>query len=160
MNTKIKITIQFILSHIAAYLLVSIPFFQFVMKQFYEGESAVFPEFLITEESGEVWTHAMQFLLPALLLQAFLISVFLWFIWDFFAKQSYTKQFMILVWMRVILGGFAAISPAVGTLEGLVFMIPQVTLEIHSLVVLEVLLQALVSSVIFLGFVRWKKMQS
>ncbi len=159
MNTKIKITIQFILSHIVAYLIVSIPFFQFVMKQFYEGETAVFPEFLITEKSGEVWTHAMQLLVPALLLQAFLISIFLWLIWDFFKTQTYARQVLILVWMRVVLGGFAAISPAVGALEGLVFMIPQVTLKIHSLVLLEIFLQAVVSSVIFLGFVRWKKNQ-
>ena len=55
MNPKIKITIQFIFSHLSAYLLVSVPYFQLVMKEYYEGENAVFPLFLITASDGAAW---------------------------------------------------------------------------------------------------------
>lgn len=157
MNLKIKITIQFILSHILAYLLVSIPFFQIVMKGFYEGKDAVLPVFLITEKSGAIWNSAMKLLFPTLILQGFLISIFLWLIWDFFKTLEYKRQFLILVWMRLFLGGLAAISPAVGTLEGLIFMIPQITFGLHIFVILEIFLQSLASSFLFLGMVRWKK---
>lgn len=154
MNPKIKITIQFIFSHLCAYLLVSIPYFQLVMKDYYEGDSAVFPLFLITATDGAAWSRAMFWLFPSLIFQAILIVSFLIVIWDWFRLQTFGKQMFVLVWMRTILGGLAAISPAVGSLEGLVFLIPEVSISIHFYVIFEIFLQSLVQAGIFLGLVR------
>lgn len=154
MNPKIKITIQFIFSHLCAYLLVSIPYFQLVMKDYYEGDSAVFPLFLITATDGTAWSRAMFWLFPSLIFQAILIVSFLIVIWDWFRLQTFGKQMFVLVWMRTILGGLAAISPAVGSLEGLVFLIPEVSISIHFYVIFEIFLQSLVQAGIFLGLVN------
>ncbi|TGM55854.1 hypothetical protein EHQ91_13260 [Leptospira biflexa] len=154
MNPKIKITIQFIFSHLLAYLFVSIPYFQLVMKGYYEGESAVFPLFLVTSVDGAAWTRAMVWLLPALVFQAILIMSFIHLIWDWFREQSFGKQMFVLVWMRTVLGGLAAISPAVGSVEGMVFMISEISLSIHLYVLFEIFLQSLVQAGIFLWFVR------
>lgn len=154
MNPKIKITIQFIFSHLSAYLLVSIPYFQLVMKEYYEGDSAVFPLFLITANDGAAWSRAMTWLIPTLVLQAILMVSFLIVIWDWFRTQSFGKQMFVLVWMRTVLGGLAAISPAVGSLEGMVFLIPEVSLSIHLYVIFEIFLQSLVQAGIFLGLVK------
>ncbi|TGK81792.1 hypothetical protein EHQ24_10875 [Leptospira noumeaensis] len=156
MNPKIKITIQFIFSHLSAYLLVSIPYFQLVMKDYYEGETAVFPLFLVTANDGAAWARAMSWLFPTLIFQAILMVSFLIVIWDWFRLQTFGKQMFVLVWMRTVLGGLAAISPAVGSLEGMVFLIPEVTISIHLYVVFEIFLQSLVQAGIFLGLVnRW-----
>ncbi|EOQ97363.1 hypothetical protein LEP1GSC195_3399 [Leptospira wolbachii serovar Codice str. CDC] len=154
MNPKIKITIQFIFSHLSAYLLVSIPYFQLVMKDYYEGDSAVFPLFLITANDGAAWSRAMTWLFPALIFQAVLMVSFLIVIWDWFRTQSFGKQMFVLVWMRTVLGGLAAISPAVGSLEGMVFLIPEVSFSIHLYVVFEIFLQSLVQAGIFLGLMN------
>ncbi|MGV3664796.1 MAG: hypothetical protein ACO1NV_01595 [Leptospira bouyouniensis] len=154
MNPKIKITIQFIFSHLLAYLLVSIPYFQLVMKGYYEGDSAVFPLFLVTSVDGAAWTRAMTWLLPALIFQALLMVSFIHIIWDWFQTQSFSKQMFVLVWMRTVIGGLAAISPAVGSLEGMVFMISEITFSIHLYVLFEIFLQSLVQAGIFLWFVR------
>lgn len=154
MNPKIKITIQFIFSHLCAYLLVSIPYFQLVMKDYYEGDSAVFPLFLITATDGAAWSRAMFWLFPSLIFQAFLIVSFLIVIWDWFRLQTFGKQMFVLIWMRTILGGLAAISPAVGSLEGLVFLIPEVSISIHFYVIFEIFLQSVVQAGIFLGLVH------
>ncbi|XDD46427.1 hypothetical protein AB3N60_17245 [Leptospira sp. WS39.C2] len=154
MNPKIKITIQFIFSHLLAYLLISIPYFQLVMKGYYEGESAVFPLFLVTSVDGAAWSRAMVWLFPSLIFQALLIVSFLHIIWDWFQSQSFNKQMFVLVWMRTVLGGLAAISPAVGSLEGMVFMISEVTLSIHLYVLFEILLQSLVQAGIFLWLAK------
>lgn len=154
MNPKIKITIQFIFSHLSAYLLVSIPYFQLVMKDYYEGENAVFPLFLITANDGAAWTRAMTWLIPALIFQAILMVSFLIVIWDWFRNQTFGKQMFVLVWMRTVLGGIAAISPAVGSLEGMVFLIPEVSISIHFYVVFEIFLQSLVQAGIFLTLVN------
>ncbi|MCG6147185.1 hypothetical protein EHR04_10575 [Leptospira levettii] len=154
MNPKIKITIQFIFSHLLAYLLVSIPYFQLVMKEYYEGDSAVFPLFLVTSSDGAAWSRAMTWLFPSLLLQALLIVSFLHLIWDWFQKQPFNKQMFVLIWMRTILGGLAAISPSVGSLEGMVFMISEVTITIHIYVLFEIFLQSLVQAGIFLWLVK------
>ncbi|MCT8334269.1 hypothetical protein NUH30_11355 [Leptospira sp. 85282-16] len=154
MNPKIKITIQFIFSHLSAYLLVSIPYFQLVMKDYYEGENAVFPLFLITANDGAAWTRAMTWLIPALIFQAILMVSFLIVIWDWFRNQTFGKQMFVLVWMRTVLGGIAAISPAVGSLEGMVFLIPEVSISIHFYVVIEIFLQSLVQAGIFLTLVN------
>ncbi|MCW7491465.1 hypothetical protein ND861_02230 [Leptospira sp. 2 VSF19] len=154
MNPKIKITIQFIFSHLSAYLLVSIPYFQLVMKDYYEGQNAVFPLFLITANDGAAWSRAMTWLFPALLIQAILIVCFLIVIWDWFRLQTFGKQMFVLVWMRTVLGGLASISPAVGSLEGMVFLIPEISLSIHLYVVFEIFLQSLVQAGIFLTLVN------
>lgn len=154
MNPKIKITIQFIFSHLSAYLLVSVPYFQLVMKEYYEGENAVFPLFLITASDGAAWSRAMFWLFPALILQAILMVSFVILIWDWFQTQSFGKQMFVLIWMRTMLGGFAAISPAVGSLEGMVFLIPEVSISIHLYVVFEIFLQSVVQAGIFLILVN------
>ncbi|XDD42704.1 hypothetical protein AB3N58_15680 [Leptospira sp. WS60.C2] len=154
MNPKIKITFQFILSHLLAYLFVSIPYFQLVMKGYYEGESAVFPLFLLTSNDGAAWTRAMTWLLPALVFQAILMVSFLHLIWDWFQVQTFGKQMFALVWMRTVLGGLAAISPAVGSLEGMVFMISEISFSIHLYVLFEIFLLSLVQAGIFLWFVK------
>ncbi|MDF3820856.1 hypothetical protein P3G55_13150 [Leptospira sp. 96542] len=150
-----KISIQFILSHLFAYIFVSIPYYQWVLKVHYVGEAPVFARFLLTEAAGALWSKAIGFLFPSLFLQSLLILVFLFMIWDFFVIQSFWKQFSILIWIRVVLCGVVSISPAVGNLEGLVFMIPEVSVQIHSLVFLEILLQGLVHTFSFLIFYRW-----
>lgn len=154
MNPKIKITIQFIFSHLSAYILVSIPYFRLVMKDYYEGENAVFPLFLITANDGAAWTRAMTWLFPALIMQAILMVSFLLVIWDWFRTQTFGKQIFVLVWMRTVLGGFASISPAVGSIEGMVFLIPEVSISIHLYVVFEIFLQSLVQAGIFLTLVN------
>ncbi|TGL50451.1 hypothetical protein EHQ59_13810 [Leptospira kemamanensis] len=154
MNPKIKITIQFIFSHLLAYLLVSIPYFQLVMKGYYEGESAVFPLFLVTSVDGAAWTRAMTWLFPALVFQAILLVSFLHLIWDWFREQTFGKQMLVLVWMRTVIGGLASISPSVGSVEGMVFMISEITISIHIYVLFEIFLQSLVQAGIFLWFVR------
>lgn len=154
MNPKIKITIQFIFSHLLAYLLVSIPYFQLVMKGYYEGESAVFPLFLVTSGDGAAWTRAMTWLFPALVFQAILLVSFLHLFWDWFHEQTFSKQMLVLVWMRTVIGGLAAISPSVGSVEGMVFMISEISFSIHLYVLFEIFLQSLVQAGIFLWFVR------
>ncbi|TGN05276.1 hypothetical protein [Leptospira bandrabouensis] len=154
MNPKIKITIQFIFSHLSAYILVSIPYFQLIMKDYYEGENAVFPLFLITANDGAAWSRAMTWLFPTLIIQAILMVSFLLVIWDWFCTQTFGKQMFVLVWMRTVLGGFAAISPSVGSLEGMVFLIPEVSISIHLYVIFEIFLQSLVQVGIFLTLVN------
>lgn len=154
MNPKIKITIQFIFSHLSAYILVSIPYFQLIMKDYYEGENAVFPLFLITANDGAAWSRAMTWLFPTLIIQAILMVSFLLVIWDWFRAQTFDKQMFVLVWMRTVLGGIASISPAVGSLEGMVFLIPEVSISIHLYVIFEIFLQSLVQAGIFLTLVN------
>lgn len=154
MNPKIKITIQFIFSHLSAYILVSIPYFQLIMKDYYEGENAVFPLFLITANDGAAWSRAITWLFPTLIIQAILMVSFLLVIWDWFCAQTFDKQMFVLVWMRTVLGGFAAISPSVGSLEGMVFLIPEVSISIHLYVIFEIFLQSLVQAGIFLTLVN------
>lgn len=154
MNPKIKITIQFIFSHLSAYILVSIPYFQLIMKDYYEGENAVFPLFLITANDGAAWSRAITWLFPTLIIQAILMVSFLLVIWDWFCAQTFDKQMFVLVWMRTVLGGIASISPAVGSLEGMVFLIPEVSISIHLYVIFEIFLQSLVQAGIFLTLVN------
>ena len=96
----------------------------------------------------------MFWLFPALILQAILIVSFVILIWDWFRTQSFGKQMFVLIWMRTMLGGFAAISPAVGSLEGMVFLIPEVSISIHLYVVFEIFLQSVVQAGIFLILVN------
>ncbi|TGN19869.1 hypothetical protein [Leptospira idonii] len=149
MKPWIKITFRFLSSHLFSYLVVSIPYYNLVMKDYYVGENSVFSKFLITEANVSEWATAMKLLFPFQILHALCFVVLLLLVFDWFQKQSFAKQFFFLFWIKSILGGIATIAPSPGTLEGILFFHPMITAKIHSLVALEILVQGALTAFIF-----------
>lgn len=149
MQTKIRIVFTFIICHLISYFIVSVPYYQFVMKVYYVGEQAVFPRFLITENHPALWAQAMNFFFPLQILNALLFSVLIILVLDWLKKQPISKVFFFVFWSKGVISGISAISPAPGTIEGILFFIPEVTSSIHLLVIIEILLQAVVVSLSF-----------
>ncbi|BDA80596.1 hypothetical protein LPTSP3_g35260 [Leptospira kobayashii] len=149
MKAWIKITFRLILCHLFSYLLVSVSYYNLVMKNYYQGENPVFATFLVTEKNPTEWAIAMTWLFPFQILHALIFVSFLILIWDWFATQSFAKRFLSVFWLKGLIGGIASIGPTPGNLEGFLFFLPSVTTSIHLLVAFEVLLQSAVTSFLF-----------
>ncbi|TGL63090.1 hypothetical protein EHQ58_01165 [Leptospira ognonensis] len=149
MKTKIRIIFTYIICHLISYFVVSIPYYQFVMKKYYVGEGAIFQRFLITESNPLLWAEAMRLFFPIQIINAFLFSILLVHTLDWLKKQSIPSILFFVFWSKGIISGLLAISPAPGNLEGVLFFIPDVSLKIHTLVALEMFMQALLVSLMF-----------
>ncbi|WP_411824316.1 hypothetical protein [Leptospira sp. 'Mane'] len=154
MKAWIKITFRLILCHLFSYLLISVSYYNLVMKSYYEGDNPVFASFLITEKHPTEWAVAMTWLFPFQILHGLVIVSFLILIWDWFVTQSLAKRFITIFWLKGLIGGIASIGPSPGNLEGFLFFLPNITAFIHLLVALEVLLQSAFTAFLF---VLWTK---
>lgn len=152
MKTKIRIIFTYIICHLISYFVVSIPYYQFVMKKYYVGEEGIFQKFLITESNSLLWAQAMKIFFPIQIMSAFLFSILLIQVLDWMKKQSVPRLIFFIFWSKGIISGILAISPAPGNMEGVLFFIPEVSIKIHTLVAFEMFLQALVVSTLFVLF--------
>ncbi|MDZ4725222.1 MAG: hypothetical protein SH817_03650 [Leptospira sp.] len=158
MKTHLKIVASYIICHLISYFAVSIPYYHLVMKGYYSGVNAPFAKFLVTESNTELWIRAMSLFFPVQILSAVLFSVLLISLYDWMLRQSFLKSVFIVFWCKGIIGGLASVLPSPGTLEGYLFMIPEITNQIHILVAIEVSLQALLIAILFnlILFRLWK----
>ncbi len=156
MKINSKVILYFIICHLISYVVISIPFYHFIMRDYYKGSEAVFSRFLITEESPILWANAIQWFFPFQILNSTLFAIVLVIVWDWFSKQSYFKGFLFVFWCKGIVGGLASLSPAPGNIEGALFLIPQINSQIQLFVCLETLLQAAMVSFLFCNVAHWK----
>ncbi len=154
-----RVIFSYIICHLISYFIVSIPYYHFVMKDFYNGSDPVFQKFLITENQHILWHEAMNEVIPIQLMSAFLYSILLLLVFDWLKDQTYFRFLFFIFWTKGIVGGIISASPAPGNLEGILFLSPEITLKIHFLVLIEILLQAILVSLLFHFFYvkLWEK---
>jgi hypothetical protein len=149
MKTHIKLIIIYIICHLISYFAVSFPYYQLLLKPYYVGPSPILSSFLITESDLSLWSNSLVWLVPIQILSAFLFSLVFLFIIEWLTQQSFWKVFFFLFWCRAVLGGIASILPAPGSLEGFLFLKPDIHLSLQVLVGIEILMEALLVSLLF-----------
>lgn len=108
-----------------AYLVVGAIAYQFLTKQFYVGDAAIFTSFLRSEADSSLWAHVNQWQLPLLLLRSLLIVLVLLPFTQTLAAFSFKKRVAVLFGLVFILAHLAAAAPSPGNLEGIVYMRPE-----------------------------------
>lgn len=107
-----------------AYLLVGGLAYQFITRQFYVGDDAVFAEFLRSEADQDEWSHVNSWMIPVLLVRGALISVVLLPFVEALKKMAFARRTGVLFALMFVLLHMAAAAPSPSNLEGLVYMKP------------------------------------
>lgn len=132
-----------ILLHVVTYFTAGALAYPLLTKPFYVGTNPVFAGFLRTEADPALWAHVTTWFLPAQILRGFLLAIALSPFFTILVSWSYWKRFAVISGLYLLIGFWAAAVAAPGTIEGLVYMRPEITLNIHLLVQPEIIGQGL-----------------
>jgi hypothetical protein len=140
LSFAVKVTI----AHVVSYFVVGAAAYQLLTKQFYEGSNPVFSTFMRTPAEPELWTHALTWFLPGQVLRGVLIAAVLYPFFDTLQAWGWGKRFLSISGLYLVLGYWAAAVAAPGTIDGLIYLRPEITPYAHLLVQPEIVVQGLI----------------
>jgi hypothetical protein len=130
-------------AHVITYLLAGTIAYPLFTKEFYVGPNPIFKLFMRTELEPELWGHVATWFLPGLFLEGFLIAAALYPFFDTLMIWPFSKRFLSISGLYIVLGFWAATVAAPGTIEGMVYLRPVFTPLVHLKVQPEIIAQGL-----------------
>ena len=140
-----------IAAQVTTYFLAGAVFYPLLTKPYYEGRDPIFAVFMRTEADMGLWAHVVNWFLPAEILRGILIAAVLYPLYDILKAWPFLKRFLYVASLYLVLGFWAATVAAPGTLEGMVYMRPFITPEVHLRVQPEIILQGLALALFISG---------
>jgi hypothetical protein len=134
--------------HTVTYFVVGALAYQLLMKQFYTGPDPAFGAFMRTPDDATVWSHVVRWFLPAQLLRGLLISLVLYPFFETLLRWDFKRRFAAISGLYIVLGYWAATVAAPGTIEGMVYMRPEITAYLHLIGQPEIIIQGLALGVL------------
>ena len=134
-----KVTVAYIVS----YFVVGAIAYPLLTKPFYEGSNPVFSTFMRTPAQPELWKHVMTWFLPGQVLRGLLIAAVLYPFFDALKAWGWCKRFLTISGLYVVLGFWASAVAAPGTIDGLIYLRPEITPFVHLMVQPEIIVQGL-----------------
>ena len=131
-------------AHVVSYFVVGAAAYQLLTRQFYEGAEPVFAAFMRTPAEPELWQHAMRWFLPGQVLRGVLIAAVLYPFFDTLARWSWRRRFLSISGLYLVLGFWASAVAAPGTIDGLIYLRPEITPYAHLMVQPEIVAQGLI----------------
>jgi hypothetical protein len=135
-----KVTI----AHVVSYLVVGAAAYQLLTKSFYEGSNPIFSTFMRTPAEPELWRHAMTWFIPGQVLRGVFMAAVLYPFFDTLKAWNWGKRFLSISGLYLVLGFWASAVAAPGTIDGLIYLRPEITLYAHLMVQPEIVVQALI----------------
>jgi hypothetical protein len=135
-----KVTI----AHVVSYVVVGAAAYHLLTQQFYEGSDAVFSTFMRTPAEPELWTHALTWFIPGQLLRGLLIAAVLYPFFDTLQAWGFSRRFLSIAGLYLVLGYWASAVAAPGTIDGLIYLRPEITPYAHLMVQPEIVVQGLI----------------
>ncbi|MFQ5772650.1 MAG: hypothetical protein ACE5HX_19090 [bacterium] len=131
-------------AHVISYFFVGLIAYQLFTKQFYEGISPLFSAFMRTPSEPELWRHAMIWFIPGQVLRGGLIAAVLYPFFGTLRSWNFMRRFLSIAGLYLVLGFWAATVAAPGTIDGMIYLRPEITLYAHLMVQPEIVIQGLV----------------
>ena len=131
-------------AHVVTYLLVGTVAYSLLTQEFYEGANPIFATFMRTQAEPELWSHVLIWFIPAQILRGLLLAAVLYPFYKTLKKWNFWKRSLSIASLYIVLGFWANSSPAPGTIEGMVYMRPEITVYAHLKVQPEIIGQGLV----------------
>jgi hypothetical protein len=153
MNTK-RFTIfvaKIIAAQVTAYFLAGLIFYPLLTKPYYVGPHPIFAVFMRTEADRELWPQVVNWFLPAEILRGFLIAAVFYPLYDFLKAWPFLKRLFYIAGLYLVLSFWAAGVAAPGTIEGMVYLRPFITPQVHLHVQPEMIFQGLALALFIAG---------
>ena len=153
MNKKrfLSFVAKVIAAQVTTYFLAGAVFYPLLTKPYYEGPNPIFAVFLRTEADTGLWAHVVNWFLPAEILRGILIAAVIYPLYDVLKAWRFLKRFLYVASLYLVLGFWAATGASPGTLEGMVYLRPFITPEVHLRVQPEIILQGLALALFIAG---------
>ncbi len=138
--------LKFATVHTTTYWIVGMIAYQLFTKDFYIGENAVFSSFMVTQEDGELWNKVLVWIVPGQILRGILIGLVLYPFYSLLNSWTYQKRFLAIASIYIVIGFWASAVAAPGTIDGIIYMRPEITIMTHLKVQIEIIIQGLLMS--------------
>ncbi len=135
--------LKVIILHAATYFIAGALAYPLLTKTLYVGANPVFAGFFRTEADPALWAHVTMWFMPAQILRGLLLSIAIYPFYTVLEDWNYWKRFAAISGLYLLVGFWAAAVAAPGTIEGLVYMRPEITFPIHLQVQPEIVGQGL-----------------
>jgi hypothetical protein len=142
---------KIIAAQVTAYFLAGLIFYPLLTKSYYVGPHPIFAVFMRTEADRELWPHVVNWFLPAEILRGFLIAAVFYPLYDFLKAWPFLKRLFYIACVYLVLSFWAAGAAAPGTIEGMVYLRPFITPQVHLHVQPEMIFQGLVLALFIAG---------
>jgi len=140
----LKFVAKVTVAHVVSYFVVGAAAYALFTKPFYEGENPIFASFMRTPAEPELWRHTMTWFIPGQILRGALIAAVLYPFFDTLQTWSWRKRFLSISGLYLVLGFWASAVAAPGTIDGLIYLRPEITPFAHWMVQPEIVIQGLV----------------
>ena len=130
-------------AQVTTYFVAGAVFYQFLTKPYYVGPNPVFAVFLRTELDHALWPHVVNWFLPAEILRGTLFALVFYPLYDTLGPWPFVRRFLYIASLYLVLSFWGAGGPSPGTIEGMVYLRPFITPEVHLRVQPEMILQGL-----------------
>jgi hypothetical protein len=141
----VKVTVAQAVTYIVAGL-IAYPLFY---RQFFEGSSPLFASWMRIPGDPQLWGHVLRWGLPAQILRGILLAGALYPFLNCLQGWTFTKRFLSIAALYVVVGQWASALPAPNSIEGWVYLRPEFT---TSHIVLTAIPEGLIQG---LGFGAW-----
>jgi len=131
-------------AHVVSYFVIGAAAYALLTKSFYEGTNPVFSTFMRTPAQPELWKHAMTWFIPGQVLRGILIAAVLYPFFDALKAWGWCKRFLTISGLYLVLGFWASAVAAPGTIDGLIYLRPEITPYAHLMVQPEIVVQGLI----------------
>jgi hypothetical protein len=122
-------TSKVIFVHLVTYFIVGAIAYQLFTQQFYEGANPIFAVFMRTPSEPNLWS-----LLIAAVLCLFFNTLKGW---------NFRRRFLSIASLYLVFGFWASAVAAPGTIDGAIYMRPEITAYAHLMVQPEIVIQGL-----------------
>jgi hypothetical protein len=129
--------------HTVTYFIVGAIAYNLLTKPFYTGSDPAFGDFMRTLDNPESMSHITRWFVPAQILRGILMAIVLYPFFDKLVDWNFRKRFLAISGLYIVFGYWAATVAAPGTIEGMVYMKPSITLYVHFIVQPEIITQGL-----------------
>lgn len=131
------------LAHVVTYFVMGAAAYHLLTKQLYIGDQAPLETFMRTEADPILWKHVVTWFVPGQILRGILMAAVLFPFLDTFLKWNFPKRFLSIAGIYLVFAFWGAAGAVVGNIEGLIYLRPEFTLQMHLRVQPEILLQGL-----------------
>jgi hypothetical protein len=131
-------------AHVVSYFVVGAAAYELLTKPFYEGSNPIFSTFMRTPAEPELWKHVMTWFIPGQVLRGVLMAGVLYPFFDTLQPWGWGRRFLSISGLYLVLGYWASAVAAPGTIDGLIYLRPEITPYAHLMVQPEIVVQALI----------------
>lgn len=146
----------FTLAHILTYLVVGALAYEFITKQFYQGEVPTFM-FMRTESEPQLWAHAMRWMVPGQVIRGIVMGLALLPFMAVIVRSPILKRGLMISLIYFVFSHLSAAGPTTSNIEGFIYFRPEYfTTRTFLLTQPEIIVQSLALGFLFALFINIK----